>query len=265
MNNERVIATITKSQIGILTFNRSDKHNAFDNKMIAEIIQKLLFFQQQPIRFLIINANGTHFSAGADLTWMAHIASTSIEENLNDATQLAKMLSLIYHFEKPTIALVQGSALGGGAGIVCACDIVIASHQAQFGFTETKVGLIPATISPYVINAIGPKWAKYYFLTAELFSASTALKIGLCHHMVSDEELILFEKLSVIEQLSKNGPLAISHAKKLVSAMLDISINDSNLIPMTANMIAQLRASKEGQEGISAFIEKRHPNWIIKK
>lgn len=265
MNNERVIATITKNQIGILTFNRPDKHNAFDNKMITEIIQKLHFFQQQPIRFLIINANGTHFCAGADLNWMAHIASKSIDENLDDATELAKMLSLIYHFEKPTVALVQGSALGGGAGIACACDIVIASNQAQFGFTETKIGLIPATISPYVIKSIGQKWAKYYFLTAELFSASTALKIGLCHDLASDEQLIDFEKLPVIERLSKNGPIAMCHVKKLVSAIVEIKANDPNLVPMTANMIAQLRASKEGQEGIAAFIDKRQPNWIIKK
>lgn len=265
MNNERVIATITKTQIGVLTFNRADKRNAFDNKMIAEIIQKLHFFQQQSIRFLIINANGAHFSAGADLNWMTQMASKSIEENLDDAKELAKMLNLIHHFEKPTIALVQGSALGGGAGIVCACDIVIASHQAQFGFTETKVGLIPATISPYVINSIGPKWAKYYFLTAELFNASTALNIGLCHDLVSDEQLLDFEHLPVIERLNKNGPLAMCHVKKLVSAIVGTHLNDPNLVPMTANMIAQLRASKEGQEGIAAFIEKRQPNWVIKK
>ncbi len=265
MSNERVIATITKTQIGILTFNRPDKHNAFDNKMIAEIIQKLHFFQQQPIRFLIINANGSHFSAGADLNWMAQIASKSIEENLDDATELAKMLSLIHHFEKPTIALVQGSALGGGAGIACACDIVIASHQAQFGFTETKIGLIPATISPYVIQSIGAKWAKYYFLTAELFNASTALKIGLCHDVVTDDQLINFEELPIITHLNKNGPLAMTHVKKLVTSISEKHLSDPNLIPMTANMIAQLRASKEGQEGITAFIEKRQPNWIIKK
>lgn len=265
MNNERVIATITKTQIGVLTFNRVDKHNAFDDKMIAEIIQKLHFFQQQPIRFLIINANGKHFSAGADLNWMTQVASKSIEENLDDATELAKMLSIIHHFEKPTIALVQGFALGGGAGIACACDIVVTSHEAQFGFTETKIGLIPATISPYVINSIGPKWAKYYFLTAELFDASTALKIGLCHDVVPHDQLLEFENLPVVERLSKNGPIAICHVKKLITEISGKNLTSSNLVPMTANMIAQLRASKEGQEGITAFIEKRQPNWILKK
>ncbi len=265
MNNELVLATITKNQIGVLTLNRPDIHNAFNQKMIAEIIQKLTFFEQHPIRFLVINANGKHFSAGADLKWMAEMASKSIDENLNDAIELAKMLHLLHHFEKPTIALVQGSALGGGAGIVCACDIVIASEDAQFGFTETKIGLIPATISPYVINSIGAKWAKYYFLTANIFDVSAALKIGLCHEIVRPEELAEFDLLPTVQQLTKNGPIALCHAKELVHSLGEKNLKDPNLIPMTANMIAQLRASKEGQEGISAFMEKRQPNWILNK
>jgi methylglutaconyl-CoA hydratase len=265
MNTELVLATITKNQIGILTLNRPDKHNAFNHKMIAEIIQKLNFFQQQAIRFLVINANGKHFSAGADLNWMAEMATKSIDANLEDATELAKMLYLIYHFDKPTIALVQGSALGGGAGIVAACDIVITTDQSQFGFTETKMGLIPATISPYVINSIGPKMANYYFLTAEIFDAAIAKKIGLCHEIVSLEQLLEIHDLTIIKQLNKNGPLAISHAKKLVRSIGEKNLNDTHLIPITANMIAQLRASKEGQEGISAFLEKRQPNWALNK
>lgn len=265
MNTELALATLTKNQIGILTLNRPDKHNAFNQKMIADLIQKLYFFEQQPIRFLVINANGKHFSAGADLNWMSQMAEKSVDENLNDAKELAKMLNLLHHFEKPTIALVQGSALGGGAGIVAACDIVIASEQAQFGFTETKIGLIPATISPYVINSIGAKWAKYYFLTAELFDASTALNIGLCHEIVSAEKLVNFEGLPTLQRLSQNGPIAMRHAKQLVHAIGEKNLHDPNLIPMTANMIAQLRASKEGKEGISAFFEKRQPNWILNK
>jgi methylglutaconyl-CoA hydratase len=265
MNHELVLATITKSHIGILTLNRPEKHNAFHHKMIAAIIQKLHFFQQQDIRFLIINAKGKHFCAGADLNWMREMAFERVEENISDASELAKMLHLIHHFEKPTVALVQGMALGGGAGIVAACDIAIASHEAQFGFTETKIGLIPATISPYVIHSIGAKWASYYFLTANLFSAATALKIGLCHEVVESDSLLDFETLLTIQALLKNGPLAIRHAKKLVQSIEDIKLNDPNLVSITANMIAQLRASKEGQEGMSAFIEKRSPNWVIKK
>lgn len=265
MHNELVLATLTKNQIGILTLNRPDKHNAFNQKMIADIIQKLHFFEQQAIRFLVINAKGPHFSAGADLHWMTQMAEKSLDENLEDAKELAKMLHLLHHFQKPTIALVQGFALGGGAGIVSACDIVIASEQAQFGFTETKIGLIPATISPYVINSIGPKWAKYYFLTAELFDAPTALKIGLCHEIVSSEQLLELEQLPTLQRLHKNAPLALCHAKQLVHAIGEKNLTDPNLIPMTANMIAQLRASKEGKEGISAFFEKRQPNWVLNK
>ena len=265
MSNELVIATITTNHVGILTLNRPDKHNAFNQKMIADIIQKLIFFQNQPIRCLIINANGMHFSSGADLHWMKSIAAKHIDENLEDATKLAKMLSMIHHFKKPTIALVQGYALGGGAGIVAACDIVIASELAQFGFTETKVGLIPATISPYVINAIGAKWAKYYFLTAQLFNAQSALQIGLCHELVPPQKLLDINTLSTIQQLIKNGPLAIMHAKEVIHTIGGKNLNDPSLISITANMIAQLRVSQEGQEGISAFLEKRQPNWIVTK
>ena len=265
MTKELVLATITKNHFGILTLNRPDKHNAFNQKMISEIIQKLIFFQQHDIIALIINANGKHFSAGADLTWMAEMAEKKIEDNLADALDLAKMLHLIHHFEKPTIALVQGSAFGGGAGIVAACDIVITTEFAQFGFTETKMGLIPATISPYVIHAIGPKWAKYYFLTAALFSAATALQIGLCHEMVSLDQILDIDRLSTIQQLMKNGPLAMFHAKKLVHVISDKKLTDPSLMPMTANMIAQIRSSQEGKEGISAFLEKRQPNWTVKK
>lgn len=265
MNHELVLATLTKNHIGILTLNRPEKHNAFNAKMIAEIIQKLLFFKNQPIKFLMINAKGENFSAGADLNWMHEMATSSFDKNLEDASQLARMLNLIYHFEKPTIALVQGSALGGGAGIVAACDIAIASDDTVFGFTETKLGLVPAIISPYVIHAIGTKWTNYYFLTAELFNAHTAYKIGLCQEIVSLEELLAPEHLMTIKNLIKNGPLAIQHVKTLIHTIGEKKINDLNLIPITANIITQLRASKEGQEGISAFLEKRAPNWIIKE
>lgn len=264
MNHELVLATITKSQIGILTLNRPEKHNAFNHKMIADITQKLHFFSQQPIRFLIINANGNHFCAGGDLNWMQDMATLNLDDNIADASELAKMLHLIHQFEKPTIALIQGMALGGGAGIVSACDMAISESNAQFGFTETRLGLIPATIGPYVVHSIGSRWANYYFLTARIFDAETAFKIGLCHEIVSLEQLLNIETLESIQALIKNGPVALTHAKKLVKVLKETKLSDPKIISMTANMLAQMRASHEGREGISAFIEKRQPNWIMK-
>src|SRR4030095_4923835 len=181
-----------------------------------------------------------------------------------DATALGTLLQTLYRFPKPTIALVQGAAYGGGAGLACACDLVLASTSATFCFSEAKLGLIPAIISPYIIEAMGDRQAKAYFLTSEIIDAQKALTLGLCHHIIpeniTDDHLT---HIPIINNILKNGPEAISHIKKWVNVIKSCSTGSDDTLKITAERIADIRVSPEGKEGISAFIEKRDPNWII--
>jgi methylglutaconyl-CoA hydratase len=247
--------------IATVTLNRADKHNAFDDSVIEQMTHALKDIDaDDSVRVMILAANGKHFSAGADLAWMKRMATYSYDENLRDAHNLATMLKTLNFLSKPTIARVQGAAFGGAVGLVSCCDIAIATPSASFCLSEVKIGLIPATISPYVISAIGERAARRYFVTAERFDAEQALKLGLLSEIQEDDKLdTRIEELT--EEIKRNSPKAVSAAKKLALDVSNVEI-DNLLIEDTCVRIATIRASKDGQEGLSAFLEKRPPSWI---
>jgi methylglutaconyl-CoA hydratase len=257
-----LLKSITQN-IVTLTLNRPEVHNAFDEQLIQQLTSELKAIEQNPnIRVVILAANGKNFCAGADLHWMQKMATYSHEENFQDALALANLMKTLYHLNKPTIALIHGATFGGGVGLVACCDIAIATTEASFCLSETKIGLIPAVISPYVIRAISERAARRYFLTAEAFDAATALQLGLIHQIVASAELENTGML-LAKTLLNNSPHAINMAKKLITDAANKTI-DANLIKLTAEYIADIRISAEGQEGIKAFLEKRKANWTNK-
>jgi methylglutaconyl-CoA hydratase len=246
--------------IASVTLNRPEQHNAFDDGMIAELIELLGQLEQDDrVRVLVLRAAGKSFSAGADLNWMRRMADYDLAQNTDDAMQLAELMRRLNCFPKPTIALVQGAAYGGGVGLIACCDIAIASKQALFCLSEVKLGLIPAVISPYVIEAIGARAARRFMLTAERFSAEQACRLGLVHQVVEAQELDTTLD-SILEFLLAAGPAAQAAAKDLIRAVSNQPI-DSDIIQNCAKRIAQIRATSEAREGLDAFLEKRKPNW----
>ena len=240
--------------------DRPELHNAFDAHLIAELTRTLVELGADPqLRVVVLEGAGASFSAGADLHWMRDMASASEAENRDDALALARLLRTLDTVPKPTIARVHGAAFGGGVGLVAACDIAIGVPEAKFGLTESKLGLLPAVISPYVIAAIGARQARRWFATSEIFDAAQAHRIGLLHEIVAAETLDATVQRQ-IELLLKAGPLAAASAKTLVRETTEA--RDANAID-AANvaLIARLRVSPEGQEGIAAFLEKRKPAW----
>ena len=249
-----------QDHICLLTLNRVSKHNAFDDQLLIEMQQQFEQAINNPkVRVIVLKANGTHFSAGADLAWMQRMAQFSEEENIKDAQVLANLMYTINQSPKPTIAMIQGSAFGGGAGLAAACDIAIAATNARFCFSEVKLGIIPAVISPYVVKAIGERSAKALFMSAEAFDASRAMALHLVHHCVPLEDLLEFT-LNYARQLSNCAPEAVRAAKKLTEYVVNKPI-DKELGYYTAKLIAQKRVSAEGQKGLNAFLNKETPNW----
>ncbi|MEQ9507015.1 MAG: enoyl-CoA hydratase-related protein [Hyphomonas sp.] len=251
----------TRAGIAIVTLNRPEVHNAFNAELIAELTDVFAMIADQPsIRMMILRGEGASFSAGADLEWMKLASLKTREDNETDAQRLAEMLLQLYEMPQMTLALVQGTAMGGGAGLVAACDVAIAMAGTKFSFSEVRLGLTPATISPFVIEAIGPRWARALFVTAESFDAEYAEKIGLIQYIAqtSDEMAELEEHIAKL--VFGAAPGAVAESKKLVR---DISRRpiDRELGHKTAKRIAARRASEEGKEGIAAFLEKRPPSW----
>jgi methylglutaconyl-CoA hydratase len=246
--------------VATVTLNRPHIHNAFDDMVIDGLIKAFeSIHQDNNVRAMVLAANGKSFCAGADLNWMKKMASYSYDENKQDASQLAKLYNLLYTLNKPTIAKVQGAVYGGGVGLVACCDIAIGSKLSKFCLSEAKLGLVPATISPYVIEAIGPRLAKRYFMTAEVMSSRRARRIGLLSEAVSEEELDSSVE-NIISFLLNNGPKSVATAKHLVNKISRRTIDDQ-LIDETSDLIATVRVSDEGQEGLTAFLEKRAPKW----
>ena len=245
-----------------VTLNQPDIHNAFDDKLIVLLTEIFSSINQNDsIRVMVLAAKGKSFSAGADLNWMRRMATYSYEQNLADANALANMFLILNTIDKPTIARVQGAAFGGAVGLVACCDMAIGSKLSKFCLSEVKLGLVPATISPYVIDAIGARNAKRYFTTAEVFSARRARRIGLLSEAVVEEELdSTIEHL--IEHLLKNSPAAIREAKQLILEIQNKPFSE-DLQTMTSEKIAEIRVSEQGQEGLNAFLEKRRANWIL--
>ena len=247
--------------VATIWMNRPDLHNAFDEILIAELTAACIALDEdRDIRVVILAGRGKSFSAGADLNWMKRAANNGIDDNLNDARALANMLRTLAEMKKPTIARVQGAALGGGMGLASACDIAIASIKAVFATSEVKFGIIPSAISPYVLRAIGARQASRYFQSAERIAADRAREIGLVHETVEPEALDA-KLQEIVSALLQGGPLAQTAAKDLIRAVDGQMINQT-LVEDTAHRIAHLRATPEAREGIAAFLDKRQPNWI---
>ncbi|HEX7054619.1 MAG TPA: enoyl-CoA hydratase/isomerase family protein [Burkholderiales bacterium] len=243
-----------------VTLNRPEVRNAFDDALIAELARTFRELDADPeTRVVVLAGNGPAFCAGADLNWMKRMAGYGHEENLRDAAALAAMLSALDRMRKPTLARVHGPAFAGGTGLVAACDIAVGTPRAKFCFSEAKLGLSPATIGPYVIRAIGERAARRYFLSAEVFGAEEALRIGLLSALVPEAELDAFVD-AITAELLAGGPQAHASIKELIGAVAGRPI-DAALRDDTARRIAEIRASPEGREGIAAFLEKRQPSW----
>jgi methylglutaconyl-CoA hydratase len=241
--------------------NRPDVRNAFNETSIAEITQAFrVLDNDRDVRVIILAARGTAFCAGADLNWMKKMTSYSEEENFADAQALAEMMQVIYECNKPTIARVQGDCYAGGMGLVAACDMALAVDTAGFCLSEVRLGLIPATISPYVIRAIGERASRRYFLTAERFDAQEARRIGLVHEVVAEDQLD-HEVDKLVHALLACSPHAIDEAKRLVRDVSGETI-EPELVTDTVRRIAQIRVSEQGREGVQAFLNKRKPAWL---
>lgn len=250
---------IEKTQkLFIITLNRADKHNAFNHQVILELTTAFKQAEQdQETTCVLLRANGKHFCAGADLKWMQEMVSYSQEENKKDALKLSELFKTLNHLHKPTIAIVKGSAYGGGVGLLSCCDVVLASEQSSFCFSEVKVGITPATIAPYVLAKIGLSAARRYFLTAETFDAQEAKQIGLVQDIINEKKLEQHAN-KLAERISNYSPQALKITKSL---LFELPKNEAEAIEYTANLIAYIRTSPEGQEGLRAFLEKRKPNW----
>lgn len=248
------------NRVATLWMNRPDKHNAFDENLIEELTRSALALgADDNVRVVVLAGRGKSFSAGADLDWMRRAADYGYDQNLSDARALAAMLRAIAEMPKPTVARVHGAALGGGMGLVAACDIAIASSSSVFATSEVRFGLIPATIGPYVLRAIGARQAGRYFQTAERIDAATALRIGLVHETVDAEQLDA--KLGeLLTAMRSGGPEAQAASKRLIASVSNASLDDA-LIADTADRIARVRAGDEAKEGIGAFLAKRPPAW----
>lgn len=244
-----------------ITLNRPEVHNAFNPAMI-EGLHSLIrdVANDDSIRVVKLTGAGKSFSAGADLNWMRDSADYDRDKNIKDASKLSALLEALETLPKPTIALVRGAAIAGGTGLVACCDIALAEQNAKFGISEVRIGLIPATISPYVIDKIGAPQARRYFLTGERFGAEQAQKIGLIHEVAANEEALNTLAEQVINDILKGAPKAISEAKQIIATVAATNNSPGMRRTLTAKL-ADLRAGPEAIEGVSSFLEKRPPSW----
>lgn len=258
MKKNNLIIEHLPNGITTLTLNRPEVHNALNEDLIKELLQALQAIEDNAnIRVVLLAANGKNFSAGADLQWMQRMVHYSEKENFEDAKQLAELMYRLYHLQKPTIALAQGASFGGGIGLLACCDLVIAETKATFCFSEAKIGLIPAVISPYIIASIGIRAAQRYFLTAEKFSAEEAERLNLVTEIVDATELVK-RGTTLAEQLLQYAPATLSATKALIHHVANHPIDDI-LMEETARRIAAIRVSKEGQERLAGFLKKNKP------
>ena len=257
------LAIAIANRVARVALDRPQVHNAFDDALVAELTDTLGKLDRDAAeRCIVLTGNGSTFSAGADLNWMRGLARASEAENRNDSERLAALMRTLNTLAKPTLARVNGSAYGGGVGLVACCDIAIAADTAKFGLTEVKLGLVPAVISPYVVAAIGARQARRLFVTGEIFDAAYAQRIGLVHEAVAAS--VLDETVDrVLHWLGKGGPLAQREAKHLALELGGALERNSGQTDMkNAALIARLRVSPEGQEGLTAFLDKRSANWM---
>jgi methylglutaconyl-CoA hydratase len=253
----------TVEGVAVVTLNRPDKKNAFDAQLVAALSETFeTLHGAEGVRVVFIRGAGGTFSAGADLEWMRAAAEFSEAQNRDDALELARMLKHLWDIPALTVALVEGAVFGGGGGLVAACDLAVATSTARFCFSEVRLGLIPATISPYVVHAIGPKAAKGLFATARVFDAAYAEKIGLVTEVVEDAVSMDAARDRIVREIFGCAPGAVADAKRLVDAVYGQRI-DHGLMDETARLIARARAGEEGQEGVRAFLDKTKPTWFV--
>jgi methylglutaconyl-CoA hydratase len=247
--------------VAAVTLNRPQVHNAFDDALIADLTDAIRRLGGDPsVRVIVLRAEGKSFSAGADLNWMRRMAGYGEAENLADAERLAALMATIRGNRRPTLAVVQGAAFGGGVGLVAACDIAVAADTAVFGLSEVKLGLIPSVIAPYVVDAIGLRACRRYMLTGERFDAREAYRLGLVHEVVPPDALAGAAEAMVAALLAA-GPDAVAECKALIARVGRGPI-DAAMVADTARRIARVRASDEGRDGVAAFLEKRKPRWL---
>ena len=258
-----MLKTDVRNKVGFVVLDRPDVHNAFNDELVSRLTEAFTELgKRDDVRVIVLAGNGKSFCAGADLNWMRRMVQYTHDENLADARSVGRMYLAIAKCPKPVIARVHGAALGGGAGLVAACDIGIALESVQFGFTEVKLGIIPAIISPFVISRVGPGRAREFFITGERFLAPVAMSIGLIQHVVSHEPALDALIESKISQILTSAPGAISAAKELVFGVAARTLESS--IEFAAEAIARARAGSEGQAGMQAFLERQRPPWIEK-
>ena len=246
----------------LVTLNRPEVHNAFNEELIAEAIELFRGVGQRDARAVVLRGSGSNFCAGADLNWMSQMVRYTRDQNVRDSANLAQMYATINECPLPVIGRIQGAAIGGGVGLVAVCDIAICTREAKFGLAEVKLGILPAVISPYVISKIGQTHARALFLTGERFDAERAMRIGLVHRVVDDTTALDAAINDVIEQIRTSGPEAVRECKKLIAHIATHDVIDA--IPYTIEAIATRRVSEEGQSGMNAFLKKEKAPWVSK-
>lgn len=258
----RTLALTTGGPVATITLNRPRVHNAFNEEMFADLDSAFDEIDaMQENRVVVLTGQGKSFCAGADLNWMKRVKDMTFEESVEDSLVLSNLLYKMYSFKRPTIARVNGAAIGGGTGFVCVCDIAVASDRAKFSFSEVKLGLVPACISPYAVRRIGESQARRFFLSGERLDAEQARRAGLVDYVAPDEELDTFVN-DLVKQLVTSGPYALSACKRLIEGVSSIGLEEAKRF--TAEVLADLRKGPEGQEGMAAFLEKRKPRWVSK-
>ncbi len=261
-SNFKTITVAIDGPVARVAFNRPDVHNAFDDVMIEELLSVYAELgRDDGVRVVVLTGNGESFCAGADLNWMRRVKDYSYDDNLKESLKLAELFYVIYSLSKPTIGRINGAAIGGGTGFVAVCDIAIGATTAKFSFSEVKIGVVPACISPYVVRRIGEGKTREFFLTGERLSAERALAAGLINQMVPKEELDTTVE-DRVNQFLACGPKALATCKELLRRVPLMSFEEAK--QYTAETIARLRISDEGQEGMAAFLEKRTPKWVSK-
>jgi methylglutaconyl-CoA hydratase len=260
------ILTERKGALAQITLNRPKLHNAFNDTLVAELTSALEVAEQdESIHAVLLTGAGKSFCAGADTNWMRGMAGASKLANKEDSLRLARLMRFLNFMSKPTIARVNGAAYGGGIGLIACCDIAIGTHEGKFALSEVKLGLVPATIAPYVVAAIGLRNARRLFVTGEVFDADRAASIGLLHEAVPADQLDA-TVAAIVKMLERTAPLARRDAKRLALRVAGMDEREAaRQDALNAELIARLRVGEEGQEGLTAFLEKRKPNWIADK
>jgi methylglutaconyl-CoA hydratase len=258
-----VTLDVTDSGVALLRLNRPQKHNSLNQDLIKGLIERLEEIRATPsVRVVMLEGAGTSFSAGIDLEWLRFSEDYTHSDNIEDGRMIAEMLHRLHNLEQPTIALVNGAAIGGAIGLIAACDVAIAVKWAEFRFAEVRLGLTPASVAPYVVKAIGPRWARMLLATGKSFDASLAHAIGLVHYVVEDLVALHHEADELVDVMFRAAPGAVTEAKKLVDDVMWREINPS-MRHLTAERLAAARASDEGREGVAAFLDKRKPSWAV--